>query len=317
MASPSTTAVLRLVGLLYQGSPNGVVPWLRKAFPALAELVGRPCVVRQIQYASGSTDNDHLRFIAIDAAATKTVPKEMMCWEIAHDRWTILRGDGVLVSRAPLSWTWLDTAVSSSPCGEFRASCPADWLAAGQSSLREFRMVSNSYIGVPCDDEIRLVDYDPSWPMAYERIRQDIAAALGPTVLNIEHFGSTSIPGTAAKPVIDVLVEVSSFDAARARVIPALNKPHIEYWSSDHLKFYCRDRKTGVRTHHIHVAPASHPIWEGIRFRDYMRCHPEEAARYVALKYALAEQYADDRLAYTEGKTDFVRDILRECPHVL
>jgi len=133
---------------------------------------------------------------------------------------------------------------------------------------------------------------------------------LGPEIaLRIEHYGSTAIPGLPAKPIIDILVEIPSWEAARKRAIPAFNSPEIEYWCSDHLRFYVRDKLTGLRTHHLHLAPAGHGIWEGLAFRDYLRAHPREAQSYVELKYQLAELHRTDRGAYTDAKEAFVREI--------
>jgi len=63
------------------------------------------------------------------------------------------------------------------------------------------------------------------------------------------------------------------------------------------------------RTHHVHLAPASHPVWDGLAFRDALRAHPDTAARYAALKGELATRYREDREGYTEAKTAFVREV--------
>ena len=73
--------------------------------------------------------------------------------------------------------------------------------------------------------------------------------------------------------------------------------------------FIVRDEVTGIRTYHIHLAPAGHRIWEGLAFRDYMRTHSGDAARYVALKLDLAKCYQKDREGYTDAKEAFVREI--------
>jgi len=66
----------------------------------------------------------------------------------------------------------------------------------------------------------------------------------------------------------------------------------------------------GIRTHHVHMAPRGHTLWEGISFRDYLRRHPGEAARYAALKRDLAARHAHDRERYTQAKTQFVREVM-------
>jgi GrpB-like predicted nucleotidyltransferase (UPF0157 family) len=113
-----------------------------------------------------------------------------------------------------------------------------------------------------------------------------------------------------AKPVIDVLVEVPSYDDARRVLIPALNDESWEYWwYTDHMIFIKRDMVTGKRTHHIHIAPPGHRLWEGLAFRDYLIAHPETAGEYAALKQELAALFRTEREKYTDAKTAFIRAI--------
>jgi GrpB-like predicted nucleotidyltransferase (UPF0157 family) len=69
----------------------------------------------------------------------------------------------------------------------------------------------------------------------------------------------------------------------------------------------------GKRTHHLHLAPAGHEIWNGLAFRDYLRTHPEEAARYASLKRQLAESHQTDRERYTEAKTEYVKKVTEKA----
>ncbi|OGN87617.1 MAG: hypothetical protein A2158_07455 [Chloroflexi bacterium RBG_13_46_14] len=156
-----------------------------------------------------------------------------------------------------------------------------------------------------------LVDYDPAWPDRFDEMAAWLRNTISPEIaLRIEHYGSTAISGLPAKPIIDILMEVPSFYEARRNLIPLFNKPECEYWWYDeHMVFIIRDKSMGVRTHHIHVAPKDHRVWEGLAFRDYLRTHPGEAQRYAALKHELAELHGNDREAYTDLKTDFVREI--------
>lgn len=66
----------------------------------------------------------------------------------------------------------------------------------------------------------------------------------------------------------------------------------------------------GPRTHHIHMVEPDHPMWERLLFSDYLRTHPEDAQRYAALKQTLMARFPDDRDAYTQGKTEFVADVM-------
>lgn len=158
---------------------------------------------------------------------------------------------------------------------------------------------------------IFLVEYDPSWPQMYADEAKHLRSLFGPDlVTRIEHYGSTSVPGLAAKPVIDIIVEVTSFEAAEREMIPVLDKLGYGYdWYKGHLAFFKGyDIDAPVKAH-IHVAPAGHPLMDGLLFRDYLRKHPDVAREYEKLKWALAEQYEYDREGYTEAKSEFVSEI--------
>ena len=312
MMTAAETPRLRLVGDLYSGAPSKTNSFLINTFGRFREVKHAGEVTRQVQYATGAGDNDYIHFLGIEVGRVEGIPEGLTAWDIDGDSWRILqsaRGEDVVVWRETLRWKWLDQSVPGRLCGEFAAKCPAEWSDEAPV-LREFRTVSNGYVGVPVDDDIQLVDYDPSWPQKYMEMQEWLKGLLGPEIaLRIEHYGSTSIPGMPAKPVIDILVEVPSFEEARKRVIPVLNRPEVEYWCSDHMRFYIRDSVTGVRTCHLHMAPAGHTIWRGLVFRDYLRANPEDASRYVDLKRELAGRHREDRAAYTDAKEAFVLEI--------
>jgi len=155
-----------------------------------------------------------------------------------------------------------------------------------------------------------IVDYDPAWPALFRELAERLRATLGETALRIDHIGSTAVPGLAAKPIIDVQVSVASFeplDAIRAP-LEALG------WvyrgdNPDLAKRYFREAP-GTRRTHIHLRRAgSWAEQHALLFRDYLRSHPEDAARYAAVKRALARQHGDDRHAYTEAKGNIIWEI--------
>ncbi|HET6487804.1 MAG TPA: GrpB family protein, partial [Spirochaetia bacterium] len=143
------------------------------------------------------------------------------------------------------------------------------------------------------------------------RCKEWLVSILGPeTALRVEHYGSTALEGIPAKPIIDILVEIPELDLAMPSIVPRLNDPFWEYWwYKDHLTFIRRDRLGGTRTHHLHMAPRGHAVWQGVAFRDYLRSHPRDAARYADLKRRLAGDFRDDRERYTDRKEAFVREI--------
>jgi len=170
---------------------------------------------------------------------------------------------------------------------------------------------------------IAVVAYAVEWPALFEREAGRLRALFATSqVGRIEHIGSPAVPGLAAKPVIDMLAQVASFDAAEREVRPVLEADGYAYiWRSDeppgHMMFvkgYGPDGYLpGVQIFHLHAAPAGDPIWERLLFRDHLRSHPEAAAAYEALKRRLAAVHANDREAYTEGKTDFIAAIMDEA----
>jgi GrpB-like predicted nucleotidyltransferase (UPF0157 family) len=158
-----------------------------------------------------------------------------------------------------------------------------------------------------------VVDYDPSWPEGYERWRRRVGTALGPAALGIEHVGSTSVPGLAAKPVIDIQVSVADL-AGERRYLPQLEAAGLVLRSRDDWHRYFRppaDQPDGV---HVHVC-ASGSQWERdhLLFRDYLRSDPAARSRYAEAKRANLRYWSDDGWAYTEAKTGVVLDIMAQA----
>lgn len=162
--------------------------------------------------------------------------------------------------------------------------------------------------------QIEIVDYDPDWPCLFEERAKRIRAALRDVALRIDHIGSTSVPGLAAKPIIDIQVSVASFDPLDPIRVPMEGLGYI--FRADNLeltKRYFRE-SPGMRREHVHVRKAG--SWGqqfALLFRDYMRTHPKDAARYAELKRTLAQQYREDRHAYTNAKTPFIWDVMQRA----
>ncbi|MFN2230870.1 MAG: GrpB family protein [Anaerolineae bacterium] len=162
---------------------------------------------------------------------------------------------------------------------------------------------------------VLLAPYENSWARLYEKERARLQEAVGDQVLDIQHVGSTAIPGIVAKPILDIAVAVRSFEAAYACVEPIVALGY-EYHGENGIPrrhyFVRRDPDSGQTIVHLHVNEVDGPDWENqVVFRDYLLAHPEAAQAYVALKQELAAQYPHDRDAYTEGKAPFITRILR------
>ena len=169
-------------------------------------------------------------------------------------------------------------------------------------------------------EEISIAPYDPSWPQSFKSEAAFLRSILPKSlVIKIQHFGSTAVPGLAAKPIIDMLVEVSSLADTQERIVPILEAAGYDYfWRTDvspaYAWFIKRDSQ-GRRTHHIHMVEADSKLWERLFFRDYLREFPEEAKDYARLKQSLAAKFPHDRIAYTEAKAEYVVAITERAKH--
>jgi GrpB-like predicted nucleotidyltransferase (UPF0157 family) len=159
-----------------------------------------------------------------------------------------------------------------------------------------------------------VVDHDPSWPALFERIRANVWPAVHDLATSIEHVGSTSVPGLAAKPIIDLDIVVRSTDHMPTAIerLAALGYQHL-----GDLGIAGREAfrpPPGSPEHHLYVCrPDSAGLANHLTFRDQLRRRPELAQAYGALKTSLATQFAHDRDAYGAAKTAFIVDVLRQA----
>ena len=167
-------------------------------------------------------------------------------------------------------------------------------------------------------DEVVIVEYNPNWKLLFQeevlQIRQVLNANL---ITRIEHFGSTAIPGLAAKPIIDLLVGVSSLQQAKQDAVSPLESLGYAYWR-DNPNPYRMFLVKGLppnspRTHHIHMVEPDSILWERLLFRDYLRENRDEAARYERLKRDLAQRFPSDREAYTAGKAEYIKFVMQKA----
>jgi GrpB-like predicted nucleotidyltransferase (UPF0157 family) len=167
-------------------------------------------------------------------------------------------------------------------------------------------------------EDVAIVPYDPSWPAMFTAEANNLRAMLPSALIKrIEHFGSTAVPRLAAKPVIDMLVEVTSLERTQIEIVPLLESKGYDYfWRTDvdspYAWFIKRDGE-GTRTHHVHMVEDDSVMWDRLYFRDYLRIDDEEAERYLELKLALAAKYPNDRIGYTAGKTEFVTAVTNKA----
>ncbi|MEO8458093.1 MAG: GrpB family protein [Chloroflexota bacterium] len=170
---------------------------------------------------------------------------------------------------------------------------------------------------------IILADWNDAWPATFEAERVLLQDAIGEWAIAIEHVGSTSIPGIAAKPIIDICIAVASTDAQLKCVTPLVElgydclgefgipgRIYFRKLTDNPLPGQASGSNIG-RTHQLHMFLAGHPEFEQHTiFRDYLRAHPDARDEYEQLKRKLAAKHEDIE-NYAANKTDFVHRILR------
>lgn len=156
--------------------------------------------------------------------------------------------------------------------------------------------------------------YSSEWPKLFESIREELLHAFSPAAVAIEHIGSTSVPGLAAKPVIDVVLGAGALADIEARIEPLgdLGYVYVSKYEDDLplRRYFVKSPPTSLRIH-VHGVEQGSRLWrEHLVFRDRLRADDGLRIRYQALKLRLAEQYADDKSAYTAAKDPFIQSVL-------
>lgn len=161
---------------------------------------------------------------------------------------------------------------------------------------------------------ITVVDYDPSWPAAFEHLRASIWPVLGDLAVTIEHVGSTSVPGLAAKPVIDLDVVLRSADDVPIAVerLATLGYLHLGELGIEGREAFAPP--LGSPDHNLYVCPPDSPgLANHLALRDQLRRNPQLASEYGALKKRLARTFTHDIDGYVAAKTGFIVGVLREA----
>jgi GrpB-like predicted nucleotidyltransferase (UPF0157 family) len=171
-------------------------------------------------------------------------------------------------------------------------------------------------------EEISVVPYQPVWQKMFDDEADFLRKRLPQNLVKrIEHFGSTAVPGLSAKPIIDILVEVTSLEETKRQIVPVLEAEGYEYFyrpafgdsGPPYYAWFIKRNSKGKRTHHIHMVEADSELWDRIYFRDYLKEFPEVAERYNDLKLELSKKYPDDRVKYTEEKSEFILSVTEKA----
>jgi len=150
-------------------------------------------------------------------------------------------------------------------------------------------------------------DYDSAWPVRFAELEARIGSALGDAALAIEHIGSTSVPGLAAKPIIDVVVAVADLEDEPSYV-PALEGAGfvLRVREAGHRMF-----RTPGRDAHIHVyRSGDQAITDYLDLRDWLRIDASDRSLYADVKRDLAQRTWSDMNHYAEAKTDVIQQVL-------
>lgn len=167
---------------------------------------------------------------------------------------------------------------------------------------------------------IALVDHNPDWKHIYKKEAKRIIDHVRTDVLlQIEHFGSTSIPAIKAKPYIDILIEVPEkllFDDALIKSFEELGYTYFKVPEREGIDAYMSFGKgynlqgKKEQIFHIHMCPKDNYMWQQVDFRDYLNATIDRAKAYEDLKIAAAAKFKNDRGGYVLSKTDFVNETL-------
>jgi GrpB-like predicted nucleotidyltransferase (UPF0157 family)/GNAT superfamily N-acetyltransferase len=161
---------------------------------------------------------------------------------------------------------------------------------------------------------VEIADYDPAWPAAFLTERERLEPLLGG--VEIHHFGSTAVPGLAAKPIIDMIALVDDLNDAGELIAALVESGGYQYPPAfnatlSHRRFLCYPTASH-RTHHLHLVDDRAELERRLRFRDRLRADPALAGEYAALKRTLAARYRENREVYTEAKTPFIRHVEKQ-----
>jgi GrpB-like predicted nucleotidyltransferase (UPF0157 family) len=164
---------------------------------------------------------------------------------------------------------------------------------------------------------IEIVPYDETWPASFARERAELLEVFSPVAVEIEHVGSTAVPGLGAKPIVDMMLGADRIAEVEAR-ISRLEEHGYQYMPEHESvlperRFFAKPRQR-PRRFHLHAVELASEFWQRhLLFRDFLRRNPAVAAEYYALKLRLATRFGDDREGYTEAKTSFIEAVVRSA----
>ena len=159
---------------------------------------------------------------------------------------------------------------------------------------------------------VKLQPHNEQWHQLFAEEKARLQNVIGAFIVDIQHIGSTSVCGIAAKPILDIAVAISDKASGESCVAPLENSGYVYRGENGIAKRFYFRKGAPARTHHLHMLLAdSEELRNHLFFRDYLRANPESAAEYDKLKRELASKFGNDRDAYLDGKAAFVERILK------
>jgi len=163
---------------------------------------------------------------------------------------------------------------------------------------------------------VEVVPYDPTWPVRFEEVRQYLLGILPAMEVRVEHVGSTSVPGLAAKPILDIdIVLQNGADFLEVKALLELDGYcHIGDLGITGREAFKNQDKPQLMRHNLYVLTAdADELRRHLTFRDWLRSHPQDREAYAQVKIAAARQFPDDISAYIDAKSDVILDIYKRC----
>ena len=161
------------------------------------------------------------------------------------------------------------------------------------------------------DERVVIVDYDPEWPFLFAVERDRLREALGEGADRIDHVGSTSVPGLAAKPIVDIQISVASFEPADTYDEPLRRLGYGSRPDDEPAHRFYKYLEDGTTRFHVHVCETGKD-WESdhLLFREFLKANPVIAEKYAEMKREKANRFADDRHAYWDAKAPHIEGIM-------
>jgi GrpB-like predicted nucleotidyltransferase (UPF0157 family) len=166
------------------------------------------------------------------------------------------------------------------------------------------------------DGRVLVASYSMEWPRFFAEEKSRLLTVVGDYVLDVQHVGSTSVPGLAAKPIVDIAIAVRNFEESGVCVRPIVELGY-EFKGENAIprrRYFERGSPTSF---HLHINEIFSRAWENqILFRDYLIRHSDVAQDYAAIKIALARQFPFDRDSYLAAKGPFIERVLRRAREI-